>query len=230
MRATVAEPQVRGREAQDERSGRQICDHRNTNWQRGRVRAASVLANTKPKPHQGASGRARWRAETVQVLTRGDLCLETGGEVSRGRSSQDACRKAGRAKGRRKRRNRAENQGRKEKSRDLGTRQLRSPSPSRTKANGCSPDNQRKGLVTGLACPASEEFRCFQPPDAENGTSGGVGGVTGAIPSSRPDLSNLATRENSCPQAAAPWLRSNCIVTAEANSVHRMTDIRRFFR
>ncbi len=27
----------------------------------------------------------------------------------------------------------------------------------------------------------------FQPPDAENRMSGGVGGMTGAIPSSRPD-------------------------------------------
>ena len=33
---------------------------------------------------------------------------------------------------------------------------------------------------------------CFQPPDAENRMSGGVGGVTGIIPSPRPDLSGLA--------------------------------------
>ena len=100
MRATVVEPQVRGREAQDERSGRQICDHRNTNRQRGRVWAASVLANAKPEAHQDAPSKAGWRAETVQVLTRGDLLRESGGEVSRGRSSDEACRKAGRAKGR----------------------------------------------------------------------------------------------------------------------------------
>ena len=30
----------------------------------------------------------------------------------------------------------------------------------------------------------------FQPPDAENGTSGGVGGVRGAIPAPRPDQDN----------------------------------------
>jgi len=30
--------------------------------------------------------------------------------------------------------------------------------------------------------------RPFQPPDAENRMSGGVGGVTGVIPSPRPDL------------------------------------------
>ena len=52
MRATVAKPQVRAREGEDERSGRPKCDHRNTNWQRGRVRAASVQANTKPEAHQ----------------------------------------------------------------------------------------------------------------------------------------------------------------------------------
>src|SRR5688500_12339998 len=100
MRATVAEPQVRGREAQDERSGRQTRDHRNTNWQRGRVRAASVLANAKPNRHQDAPGRARWPARKVQVLTRGDLRRESGGEVSKGRSSDDAPRKRGGAKGR----------------------------------------------------------------------------------------------------------------------------------
>src|ERR1700733_11511881 len=100
MRATVVEPQVRSREAGDERSGRQIRDHRNTNRQRGRVRAASVHANTKPKTHQDASSRAGWRAEKVQVLPRGVLLCENGEKVSRGRSSDEARRKAGRAKGR----------------------------------------------------------------------------------------------------------------------------------
>ena len=99
MRVTVAEPQVRGREAQDERSGRPTHDPRNTNRQRGRVRAASVRVNAKPKAHQGASGRAGWRVGKVQVLTRGELLRESAGEVSRGRSSDDARRKAGRAKG-----------------------------------------------------------------------------------------------------------------------------------
>ncbi len=94
MRATVAEPQVRGREAQDERSGMQTYDRRNTNWQRGRVRAASVLANAKPKAHQDASSRARRHVGKVQALTRGDLPAERRGEVSRGRSSEEACRKA----------------------------------------------------------------------------------------------------------------------------------------
>ena len=99
MRVTVAEPQARSREAQGERSGRQTHDHRKTNRQRGRVRAASVLATTKPEAHQDAPGRAGWRVGKVQALTRGELLVERQGEVSRGRSSGDACPKAGRAKG-----------------------------------------------------------------------------------------------------------------------------------
>jgi len=99
MRVTVAKPQVRGREAQDERSGRQTCDHRKTNRQRGRVRAASVPLTTKPKTHQDAPGRVGWRAGKVLVLTRGDFLRESAGEVSRGRSSEEALRKQGRAKG-----------------------------------------------------------------------------------------------------------------------------------
>ena len=95
MRATVAEPQDRGREAQVERSGRQIRDHRNTNWQRGRVWATSVLANAKSKAHQDTSGKARWHAERVQVLTRGDLFAERQREVSKGRSSRDPAERRG---------------------------------------------------------------------------------------------------------------------------------------
>lgn len=101
MRATVAEPQVRGREAQDERRGRQTCDHRNTNWQRGLLWAASVRVNAKPEAHQDTEGRARWDAGKVQVLTRGDLRCESSGEVSKGRSSDESRGNAEGAKGRR---------------------------------------------------------------------------------------------------------------------------------
>jgi hypothetical protein len=100
MRVTVAEPQVRSREAQDERSGRQTCDHRKTNRQRGRVWAASVPSNAKPEAHQDAPCRAGWRARRVQILTRGDLLSESKGEVSKGRSSGEDPRKRERAKGR----------------------------------------------------------------------------------------------------------------------------------
>jgi len=36
--------------------------------------------------------------------------------------------------------------------------------------------------------------RWFQPPDAENRTSGGVGGVTGSVPSPLPDQARVTLR------------------------------------
>jgi len=90
-----------GREAVAERSPRQSPDHRNTKRQRGRVRAASVRGNAKPQAHQGAPGRAAWPGTRVHVLTQGDLTCESRPGVSRGRSSEDAARKHGGAKGRR---------------------------------------------------------------------------------------------------------------------------------
>lgn len=92
MRATVAEPQGDAREGGTERSGRQTCDHRNTNRQRGRQWATSVLVNTKSKPHQDTASRAGWHAEKVQVLTRGDLRGESRAGVSRGHSSESRSR------------------------------------------------------------------------------------------------------------------------------------------
>jgi hypothetical protein len=69
------------------------------------VRAMSVLGNAKSKSHRkthrvepGDAGRK------FMHLTRGDLLCESPGGVSRGRSSEDACRKAGRAKGQRTKR------------------------------------------------------------------------------------------------------------------------------
>jgi hypothetical protein len=99
MRATVAQTQGEAPVGFAERSGRQIRDHRYTNRQRGRMRAASVLANAKPKTHQDASSRAGWRAEKVEVLTRGELPAERLGEVSRGHSSKEVPRKRETAKG-----------------------------------------------------------------------------------------------------------------------------------
>ena len=101
MEVTVAERQGSGREAVAERSRRQTSDHRNTNWQRGRAWATSVLANAKSRVHQDTSCRARWHGGRVEVITRGDLLCEGIGEVSRGRSSDETCRKPGGAKGRR---------------------------------------------------------------------------------------------------------------------------------
>lgn len=101
MRVNRSRRQGSGREAVAERSPRQSPDHRNTKRQRGRVRAASVLVNAKPQAHQGASGRAAWPGMRVHVLTQGDLTRESGPGVSRGRSSEEAVRKHGGAKGRR---------------------------------------------------------------------------------------------------------------------------------
>ena len=101
MRATVAEPQGDAREGGAERSGRQTCDHRNTNRQRGRQWAISVLANTKSNPHQDTASRAGWHAGKVKVLTRGDLLRLSAGEVSKGRSSVESPRKGTGAKDRR---------------------------------------------------------------------------------------------------------------------------------
>ena len=121
MRATVAEPQGDAREGGAERSGRQTRDHRNTNRQRGRQWAISVLANAKSNPHQDTASRAGWPEGKVKVLTRGDLPRGGAGEpersgdsqpqaarrasaarqLSRGRSSVDGRRKAAGVKDRR---------------------------------------------------------------------------------------------------------------------------------
>lgn len=86
LEPTVAE--LQGREAGGSR--RQNRDCRNTNWQRGRVCAASMLGNAKPEVQPGTSSRARQRARKVKILTRGDLDRESGQGVSRGRSSEEA--------------------------------------------------------------------------------------------------------------------------------------------
>ena len=44
--------------SQAEGSGEQTFDRRNTNRQRGRVRAVSLLASVKPKVHPDVRGRA----------------------------------------------------------------------------------------------------------------------------------------------------------------------------
>ena len=68
------------------------------------MRAISMLENAKSNRHQkthqvepGGTGPKRM----FMHLTRGDLLSESEGEVSRGRSSEEARRKAGGAKGRR---------------------------------------------------------------------------------------------------------------------------------
>lgn len=101
MTATVAELQGDAREGGAEGSSRQTCGGRNTNSQRGLTRAVSVRGNAKPRGHQDAEGRGLRHAGKVHVLTQGDLVCESGQGVSRGRSSDEAMRKHGRAKDRR---------------------------------------------------------------------------------------------------------------------------------
>lgn len=87
MTATVAELQGDAREGGAEGSSRQTCGRRYTNRQGGRVWAASVLVNAKPRGHQDTPGRVWRRVGKVHVLTQGDLACESGQGVSRGRSS-----------------------------------------------------------------------------------------------------------------------------------------------
>jgi hypothetical protein len=87
------------------RSLKQRHGRRKTNRQRGRVRAMSVLGNAKSECH-----RKTHQVESDDTgrkfihLTRGGLWRESAGGVSRGHSSEEACRKAGRAKGQRTKR------------------------------------------------------------------------------------------------------------------------------
>ena len=99
MAVTVAERQGRPREGVAERSREQRCKRRNTNGQRGRVRATSWRATAKSQGHQDAPGRVRRHAPKVHDLTRGDLRRESAGEVSKDRSSVEVVRKHRGAKG-----------------------------------------------------------------------------------------------------------------------------------
>lgn len=101
MKVTVAKRQGDGREAVAERSRRQNPDRRNTNWQRGRAWATSVLANAKSKVHQDTSSIASRPGKKVEVITQGELFGESRREVSRGRSSDESYRKVAGAKGQR---------------------------------------------------------------------------------------------------------------------------------
>ena len=82
-------------------------DRRNTNRQRGRMRAISVLGNAKSNRHRkthqvepDGTGPKRM----FMHLTRGDLRCESGGEVSRGHSSEESRGNTEGAKGRRTKR------------------------------------------------------------------------------------------------------------------------------
>jgi len=81
-------------------------DRRNTNRQRGWVRAMSVLGNAKSKSHRKTHQVEPDGTESKMFmhLTRGDLRWESGGEVSSGRSSEESRGNTEGAKGRRTKR------------------------------------------------------------------------------------------------------------------------------
>jgi DNA-binding transcriptional ArsR family regulator len=60
-----------------------------------------------------------------------------------------------------------------------------------------------------------EELRSVQPPYAENGTYGGVGGLSGAIPATRPDQVFLGRGAGSLGGWSAKELRSAILETFE---------------
>jgi len=145
----------------------------------------SVLGNAKSNQHRKTrTVEPDGTGRKFMHLTRGDLRRESGAEVSRGRSSEEARRKAGGAKGRRTQRitAKAEWQG--------------MPwSHSRFRGAGREPNFQGTGRVgsyglaanthwNGEACLAAQyaKSETVQPPDAENRMSGGVGVLTGENP------------------------------------------------
>ena len=173
-----------------ERSGMQRDGRRNTNGQRGSVRAMSVLGNAKSKSHRKTyEVEPGDTARKFTHLTRGDLFRESGGEVSRGRSSEESRGNPEGAKGRRTKRqaNRQTRSLSVELFETRWERQLR-PLPTRWRRTAL--------LDTGWNSSGGSKFNAgtetladsmVQPPDAENRMSGGVGGVAGAIPPPPPD-------------------------------------------
>ena len=66
-------------------------DRGNTNRQRGRMRAMSVLGNAKSKCHRKTHQvEPDGTGQQFRHLTRGDLLCDSAGEVSRDRSSEEA--------------------------------------------------------------------------------------------------------------------------------------------
>jgi len=138
-------------------------DRRNTNRQRGRVRAISVLGNAKSKSHRKTHQVEPDGTESKMFmhLTRGDLRWESGGEVSRGRSSGESRGNTEGAKGRRTKRGPSANHpagSRREGSRNnpgvatsattwLGGKRVEGGIPQRRLAHGCRVEAAAKGGV-----------------------------------------------------------------------------------
>ena len=155
------------------------------------MRAMSVLGNAKSNCHRkthpvepGGTGRKFTR------LTRGGLPRESGAGVSRGRSSEDARGNPGGAKGRRitkRQKGNGESSSRPKRT-GIGLNPV-----SRFGRSAKRSGSARSKLWTGETDRSCQRSRfIIQPPDAENRMSGGVGALTGAIPSGPPDPSYLS--------------------------------------
>lgn len=99
-----SESQGGNREGLSTKEGRsKDNDRRNTNRQRGRMRAMSVLGNAKSNRHRKTHQVEPDGPESNRFmhLTRGGLPCENRGEVSRGRSSEESRGNTEGAKGRR---------------------------------------------------------------------------------------------------------------------------------
>ena len=175
MRATVAEPQGRCREAEVEGSGRQSLDCRNTNGQRGLTRAASRLGTAKPNAYQGAPGRARQHEGTDAVLTWGDLGSESRREVSGGHSTLRALgSKANSEEGLKSRGNGYRSNGYRKSPESLrGTKwdpEWQEPASSRLK--GAAPGAKKRRSPCDPVGALPERTRLSEWPDCQNGQGG----------------------------------------------------------
>jgi len=212
MESTVAEEQGSNREVVAEGSSRQTTDRRNTKRQRGRVRATSVLANAKSEIHQDASSRAAWPGWKVHDLTQGDLFESVSKEqesaeaivVKRPGENPEERRAEGtiakrpttcEPKTNRFERQQPENGG--------PTSRCSNPKrPDGAAIVSAAEEKQTTGNARKLArkirdavehvellsiCSDELILVCIQSPDTENRMSGGVGALTGVVPSGRPD-------------------------------------------
>ena len=199
---TVVKPKAR---AGDRRAGRRVNrrdDRTNRNGQRGQARAMSVLGTTKSDRHRKARGvESDGAARQSMHLIRGDLPVERRAEVSRSHSSDEG-RESGWSEGLKAQetgwqpssepsRELPERASRDDRGRGAG-RWIPAGEPTvggrdgaggrlcTTVLNDVWHTRRRRGRTPVTSTGANRRMR-------ENRLSGGVGGVTGAIPSPRPD-------------------------------------------
>jgi hypothetical protein len=160
---------------------------------------ASVLANTKPKSHwrhsvepRGASGQNRHRPGEIPPLRGGGKSAEAIVAVE-GRTNK----KASRCEGPKDRTEptTALDQMTKERTKQRGATIAVATLDWQTTGRRPKAPNRSECSVSPVCVPGKEDLWTGQPPDAENRTSGGVGGCRGAIPGTRPDRGD---RRGSC--------------------------------